>query len=239
MKENKFIWADLSSYQPLKIKSFYENVFNWKYYKAEGYYIAYKNSKEVVGLYQTPKKFQKMKMPSFWMSYIQVNDVKKAVEKALLLGGIIELVDTDNELGGIALIRDTLGAGFTIYDGNQLDSKTTSEENMLIFNELHVSDAREVINFYENLFDWNIVAKRKNSFDIFCKGSKAKVAAIHQIDNAIKSKYEYWVCTFGVQNLSKTIKRIKENNGNVIYDEGNRVLCSDGSEAFFYVQQLK
>lgn len=238
MKENGFIWADLSSYQPEKTKLFYENVFNWKFYKTEGYYSAYNGATEVVGLYQTPLEFQEMKMPSFWMSYIQVDDVKETVEKAKSLGAIIELVDSENSFGGVALIRDVLGAGFTVYDGNQLNSRTNGNENTLIFNELHVSNANKAIDFYQNLFDWEIVGKSKDSFDIFSVESTKKIASIVEVDNSIKGKYEYWVCTFGVKNLKKTMRKIKDNKGSIVLDEGNRVLCSDGSEAFFYVQEI-
>jgi predicted enzyme related to lactoylglutathione lyase len=238
MKENTFVWADLSSYQPEKTKLFYENVFGWKYYEQDGYYSGYKNAKEIVGLYRTPTKFQKMNMPSFWMSYIQVENVLETVEKAKYLGGIIELVDAENSFGRIALIRDTQGAGFTIYDGNQLNSRTESEVNTLIFNELHVSNADKAIAFYENLFNWDIVEVGRNSFDVMSVNSNLKIASIYQINNAIKSKYEYWVCTFGIKDLKTVVQKIKENKGSVIFDEENKVLCSDGSEAFFYVKEL-
>ena len=173
MKENKFIWADLSSYQPKKIKSFYEAVFGWKYFGDE-YSIAYKKNKEIVGLYQTPTKFQKIKMPSFWMSYIQVDNVIETVERAKVLGGIIELVDTENPIGKVALIRDTLGAGFTIYEGSQLNSRTKSEEDTLIFNELHVSDLQKATTFYQGLFNWNL-KKTNDIVEVFCNMSKEKI----------------------------------------------------------------
>lgn len=238
MQENKFIWADLSSYQPEKIKHFYETVFDWKYYKESQYLIAYKGNKEIVGLYETPSKFQAIKMPSFWMSYVQVESVLKTVEKAKLLGGIIELVNLENSIGKVALIRDTLGAGFTVYEGNQLNSRTISEENTLIFNELHVSDCKKAMEFYRNLFNWNFQKAGNFSFDVFCNSSKEKVAIVNQLNNLIKGKYEYWVCTFGVKNLKLTTEKIKKNHGTIIYDEGNRVLCSDSSEAFFYIQKI-
>lgn len=237
MKENKFIWADLSCYHTEKIKPFYETVFGWKYYGKE-YLVAYKENKEVVGLYQTPLKFQEMKMPSFWMSYIQVNDVLEIVEKARSLGGIIELVDTKNSIGKVALIRDTLGAGFTIYEGNQLESRTKNEENTLIFNELQISNAQIAIDFYQNLFEWNFKQVDESIFDVYCNLSNEKIARINEIENSIKEKYEYWVCVFGVKNLPKTISKIKKNYGLVFSDEGNRILCSDGSEAFFYIQKV-
>lgn len=89
MQQNKFIWADLSSYEPNKIKLFYETVFGWKYYNDYGYEVAYKGNTQIVGLYQTPPKFQEINMPSFWMSYIQVESVAETVAKAKELGGFI------------------------------------------------------------------------------------------------------------------------------------------------------
>lgn len=238
MKQNKFIWADLSSYEPNTIKPFYETIFGWKYYNDNGYEVAYKDNKQIVGLYQTPEKFQKINMPSFWMSYIQVESVSETVVKAKELGGIIELVDLENPIGGVALIRDTLGAGFTVYEGNMLNSRTKSEENTLIYNELHVSNAQKAINFYQELFQWKFEWIDDYSVDVFCKTSEEKITSIHQIDNAVKGKYEYWVCTFGVQSLKSSVEKVKDLDGFIISEEENRAMCSDGSEAFFYIQEV-
>lgn len=237
MNTNNFIWADLSSYNPDKAKQFYEAVFGWKYYSTDNYLIAYNDKKETVGLYQTPQKFQDMKMPSFWMSYIQVDSVTETIEKARKLGGIIELVDTKNSIGSMALIRDTLGAGFTVYEGNALNSRTKNKENTLIFNELHVSDTQKSILFYKQLFNWKFQKVDENSFEIY-NLKNDHIATISEIPNSIKSKYEYWVCTFGVKDLKQSQKTIEANDGNLIFNEGNRLLCSDGSEAFFYIQKI-
>lgn len=238
MNMNNFIWADLSSYHPTKTKQFYEAVFGWTYYNADGYLTAYNNDRQATGLYQTPPKFQEMKMPSFWMSYIQVDSVAETVEKARKLGAIIELVDTDNAIGGVALIRDILGAGFTVYEGNSLNSRTKNTENSLIFNELHVSDAQKAVAFYQELFNWNIKKVYDNSFEVFNQNNE-HIATINEIPNSLKSKYEYWICVFGVKDLKQTLKTIEGNGGNLIFDEGDRLLCSDGSEAFFYIQNVQ
>ncbi len=235
---NEFIWADLSSYQPQKIKHFYEAIFDWKYYESYNYLTAYKGNKEVVGLYETPPKFQVMKMPSFWMSYIQVSDVQETVKKARELGGIIELTDLENPIGGMALIRDALGAGFTVYEGNYLRARTKSEPSTLIDNELQVSDLQKAAKFYEQLFDWSYRWNDNASLDVHCRASGNYIAKMNELNNFVKGKYEYWVCTFGVSDLKASISKIRERGGRIMFDEGNRFLCSDGSEAFFYIQQV-
>lgn len=57
------------------------------------------------------------------------------------------------------------------------------------------------------------------------------------IPNELKGKYEYWVCTFAVDNLERARARVEEQGGRVVFDEGERVMVHDNSgEAFMYIQ---
>lgn len=235
---NNIIFADLSTYTPKKTMAFYEQVFDWQYFEDGGYYTAYQGQQEVVGLYETPQKFKQMRMPHFWMTYIQVADVKETVAKAKALGGIIELVDESNPIGPVALIRDPQGAGFTIYGGDALNTRTQTRTNTLIWNEIHVSDMTKIIPFYAGIFDWTFHESEKDVYQIYTADG-THVADARCIPNDYKGKFEYWVCTFGVDNLSATKNKILANGGNIVMDEGERILFVDNSEqAFFYVQQM-
>ena len=65
------------------------------------------------------------------------------------------------------------------------------------------------------------------------------MADILEIPNQLKGKFEYWVCTFGVDNLQKAQKRILQEGGSVINTETHKLLCADNShEAFFYIQEV-
>ncbi len=235
---NNIIFADLSTYTPKKTIAFYEAVFGWNYYNEDGYYTAYAGNKQVTGLYETPDKFKQMRMPHFWMTYIHVADLPATVEKAKALGGIIEMVDETNAIGPVALIRDPQGAGFTIYSGNLLNTRTEGEKNTLIWNELHVSNMEKIIPFYQGIFDWSFHKGEKNQYHIYTS-NEIHVADAQNITNDFKGKYEYWVCTFGVPNLKETHKTILQNGGTIVSNEGKRMLFTDNSgEAFFYVQEL-
>ena len=239
MKLNRIIFADLSTYVPEESIAFYESVFGWKFYSDEGYFLAYIGDKPVVGLYKTPEKFKQMRMPHFWMTYFHVSDVEKTVEKARQLGGIIEMVQLDNPIGKVALIRDPQGAGFTLYEGEMLqNTRTKNEESTLIWNELHVSNVEDVIPFYEGILDWSFVEGKEGISHIYTKDEE-HIADLMQIPNSIKGKYEYWVCTFAVENLKSAKGRILVHGGNIVVDEGSRILCTDHSgQAFFYIKEL-
>lgn len=238
MKPNNFIFADLSTYTPKETMVFYETVFGWTYYESDGYYSAYKGNKEICGLYETPEKFKQMRMPHFWMSYIQVNSVDQTVDKVKKLGGIIEMVD-ESVLGKVALIRDPQGSGFTVYEGENLThTRTQNEANTLIWNELHVSDAANVIPFYEGIFNWDFVNRGNGTYNIQTHNGD-HIADLMEIPNDFKGKYEYWVCSFGVEDLSKTRDKILNLGGTLVSDEGDKILMTDNSqEAFFYVKEV-
>lgn len=239
MEYNNPFYADLSTYSPKKSLPFYENIFGWNYYNADEYYVAFNEEIEVSGLYETPDKFKQMRMPHFWMTYIKVKNIEETIDKARKLGGIIEVNYNHLAFGKIAIIRDTLGAGFTVYEGCTLiNTRTENTSNTLIWNELHVSNAMKVIPFYEGVFNWKIKKVEDYKYQVFNMDEK-HITDILEIPNTIKGKYEYWVCTFGVNNLDRTKNKIERYGGKNLLMDGDRLLAIDNSkEAFFYLKEV-
>lgn len=238
MTNNPF-FADISTYFPNKTMPFYERIFGWKYYKHNNYYSAFIGNTETSGLYETPDKFKQMRMPHFWMTYIKVANLDATIEKAKQLGGIIEMAYEMSDFGKVALIRDPQGAGFTIYEGDKLkNTRTKNTKNTLIWNELHVSDVTKIIPFYKGIFNWKIQQNQNGISEVFnIEGEH--IADISEIQNQHKGKYEYWVCTFGIEDLTASKKLILENGGTLISEENNRLLFTDNSnEAFFYIKEV-
>lgn len=238
MKKNNFIWADLSAFDLESAKSFYQNVFGWQYADVgNNYQVAFAQYQETSGLYLMPQKFIDINMPSFWMSYIQVEDVLATVDKAQSLGGIIELLDTEMSIGNIALIRDPSGAGFTVYDGSQLKGRTEDTPGTMVWNELFVSDSGLVTDFYAGIFDWHYEQDTHDRVWI-TTSEGVHIAAIQQVSNDIKGKHEYWAVYFGTKNLSETTRKVIGNGGKVIYETSEEALFTDPHGAMFQAAQL-
>ncbi len=236
---NQFVWTDLSSYHPKESISFYRNVFGWSFYEENGYWLVLNNKIPIAGIYETPLFFKKIKMPHFWMNYLKVKNVQETVEASKNLKAIIEITEDDFFDGQIALIRDPQGAGFTIYDGKNLEGFVKNSPGNLISRELHVSQAKNILAFYATLFNWQIELVSKNLWQ--AKNEEGEVVChIREIENSFKGKFEYWVNIFGVDKLSQTQEKILSNGGSILFKEENKVLCSDASnEAFFYIQEAK
>ena len=140
MKNSNFIWTDLSTFGLESTKDFYTKLFGWQYQDADGYHTGYEGANPAAGIYQMPEKFQKMGMPSFWMSYISISNIDNVVAQAKQMGGIVEIEPTDfMRQSKIALIRDPSGAGFTVLEGPDFGGKDTNgAHGRLTWNELYV-----------------------------------------------------------------------------------------------------
>lgn len=166
-----------------------------------------------------------------------MESVTETVAKAKGFGGIIELVDTENIIGGIALIRDPMGAGFTIYEGDILEHRYTSKSNALVWNELFISNLEKIKPFYEGIFNWNITKTSAARYKIL-DSRQNTIGNINVVDNTIKGKYEYWGVFFAVEDVNITKQRALENGGSLIYEDENLTALSDPFGAFFHLVPL-
>lgn len=173
------------------------------------------------------------------MNYIQVAEVATTVEKAQQLGAKVEVANEAFYGGHIALIRDPMGAGFTVYDGDQLRQSRQPAHGVVLGRELQVSNAAKVIDFYSGLLGWQFV---EGAYPEQLEGYTSegtKVAAVQELDNAVKGKYEYWVTVFGVRDMALAHDKIVANGGQLISDERYRMLFADHyGEAFFYIKAV-
>ncbi len=233
-----FIFADLSTYTLTETKDFYEKVFDWKYYSDDqSYFVGYKGDHEVAGLYETPEKFKEIWMPSFWMTYIQVEDRDKAVQIAIEQWGKVEVKENISPSEKVALIRDPLGAGFTIYEGSNLQSRTKNTLGTMVWNELYISDISKVEWFYKNLFGReisNVSTKRKE-----IRSNGEFIWVIEELEEQFRSKYQYRGVYFAVKSITEVVGKVEEQWWMLLYQNEGLASCTDPSwEAFFYLQQV-
>ena len=85
-----FTWIDLSTFDVPATKKFYGTCFGWEYSEDEsGYVNGARSGTPCAGLYEMPEFFQKINMPSFWMTYISVTGIDSVVAKAKELGRLL------------------------------------------------------------------------------------------------------------------------------------------------------
>ena len=118
---NPFVHIELNTTDPVKAKTFYGDLFDWKLDDMpmpEGSYTMIG-----VGDDGTGGGIMKMPMPgapSVWVPYVSVDDVKAATAKARSLGGnVIRDVTEIPDMGSFSIVLDPTGAAFGIWETKQ------------------------------------------------------------------------------------------------------------------------
>jgi predicted enzyme related to lactoylglutathione lyase len=113
-----FCWADLSTPDPSRAKTFYEGLFGWKLKAGAGKesdYLHIVNGENFIGGIP-PAQQRNPSEPPHWLIYFAVSDVDATFQRAKDMGARSLLRPTDFEgIGRVAMLADPQGAVFAVY----------------------------------------------------------------------------------------------------------------------------
>ena len=193
--EPNFTWCDLSTFRPQVTKAFYNRLFDWRFDGSGDYEYAQIGDHQVGAIFMMPQKLQQIGMPSFWMSYASVQDVAATVAKARDLGGKIELEDP-----AYALIRDPLGAGFTVHSG--LRPPAPSGHGTRSGHAYFCSNLSEVAPFYRGLFGWQFTTHPDGWYEVRTRTDEVVATAL-ELPDSERGTEQYWAVIFTVEDLNQ------------------------------------
>ena len=235
-----FIWTDLSTYDMTAAKSDYATLFGWTFHDDSTYDFATQNNQELAAVFPMPTRLAEMNMPSFWMSYVHVEDVDKTVAKARNHKDVIieiepQAFSTDAR---IALVRDPSGAGFTLYQGPDI---TPSEGGYgsVAMRYHHLPNIKQIEAFYNDLLGWSFEKIEDEPWPIYNieHSDGSIVAQAEEVPDTIRGKYRYWVPCFKVKSLKEMHDKLKNLGGETSAElSNNRILVADRQGGHFMVQ---
>jgi uncharacterized protein len=113
-----FCWADLSTLDQARAKTFYEGLFGWKLKPGEGKesgYLHIVNGENYIGGVP-PAQQNRGNAPPHWLIYFAVADVDATFQRAQDMNARSLLRPTDFEgVGRVAMLADPQGAVFALY----------------------------------------------------------------------------------------------------------------------------
>lgn len=119
-KAGEICWTELTTRDAEKAKSFYSEMFGWKFAAHpdgfEGYNCFQVGDKDMGGIMQIPTEGEYSQMPTRWLSYIYVEDIEAAARKAESLGATIKVPVTDvSDFGRFVVLLDPTGAEIAFW----------------------------------------------------------------------------------------------------------------------------
>jgi len=118
-KHGEICWRELATSDLEAAKKFYSGLFGWKLEKSKITSMAYEEihfgGKATGGMMQIDENWGDPPPPSFWQSYIAVDNADETVKKIEEKGGSVRMPPFDAPgVGRMAIVADPAGAGFAI-----------------------------------------------------------------------------------------------------------------------------
>ncbi len=143
-------WVDVMVPDPAAAREFYDGLFGWEFAVSDGdgYAVGRLDGRDVAGV-------GALEFPS-WNTYVRVDRVEEALERATAAGGTVLVGATDAlPAGRIGVLRDPGGAAIGLWEaGERAGAQVVNEPNTWTMSSLHVVDTASAVAFYRAVFGW-------------------------------------------------------------------------------------
>lgn len=152
-------WVDTWQPDPNAARAFYGSLFGWEFNEVPlsggGTYLnASLGGRLVSGVGHGPAG-----SPAVWALYICVENIERAIERVVRVGGrqLIRPIDVADE-GRMAILADSTGVPFGIWQGRRrAGAQVAGIPRSWAMSALHTTDLSKSERFYREAFDWEIV----------------------------------------------------------------------------------
>ncbi|MFG2354911.1 VOC family protein [Streptomyces sp. NPDC048521] len=238
------LWIDLGSPDTDAAVAFYGAVFGWRFSsggpEAGGYGYFQKEGRTVAGLGQLTEEGA----VSAWMTYFRTDDVQATARDVVSAGGTVRAEPMTMGEVSMAQFTDPQGAQFAVLQSER-GLEAASEDNTLVWVELHVGDPEAAIGFYRRLFGWRTEEMRAPgmAYQVLSiedgdqrEGSFGGVAALQAGQEDAR-----WVPYFAVADADAVVAAVQDSGGTVLMpaanvpDVGRIAWLADPAQAVFAV----
>lgn len=157
-----FVWYEYLGNDAQAAIAFYTDVIGWKTepFPGGGDYVMWVGSQGPLGgVIALPEEAKQMGAPPNWMGHVVVDDVDKAAELAVDLGGKV-YKDPENipSVGRFAILGDPQGAVISIFKPDvPMELHDPGKPAEFCWRELMTSDPQAALKFYSELFGWQVL----------------------------------------------------------------------------------
>jgi hypothetical protein len=147
------MWIDLGSPDTEAAAAFYGAVFGWEFVSAGsdagGYGLFQKGGKTVAAMGRLTEEGAR----SAWITYFRSDDIDATTREVVAGGGSVRVEPLSLGEGRLAQFTDPQGARFAVLQSTR-GLERVSDNDALVWVELHVPEPEAALRFYQGLFGW-------------------------------------------------------------------------------------
>lgn len=244
--QGKVVWHDLLTNDVEAVKSFYGNLFGWKFSNSTDpnglYTTIHYNDEPIGGIVKLEQTEQNVNYASQWMEYISTQNVDAVIETARNNNCIIyrEPFDIMNR-GRIAIFADPRGALIAVVHSATGDPKDTEPDyNNWLWNELLTDDLDSSVKFYSELFGYETEKFKTQTGEDYLVLRDTEKRRAGVVPLPFEDVKPNWLPFIAVKDPSVIEKQVEKLGGTIILGTEsvagkNSVVISDPSGAVFAV----
>jgi predicted enzyme related to lactoylglutathione lyase len=212
-----FSWTDLTTPDAAAAKEFYGRLFGWEFEDnpvpgGSVYVMARIGERAVAAMYEDGSRH-----PA-WASYVTVDDVDGATDRARELGANVLAEPFDvMQAGRMATLQDPTGAVFCLWEAREsIGAELVNEEGTLSINQLNSTDPDAAKSFYSELFGWRFEAVEGGPvayWGIF-RGERVN-GGMMQVPPE-QSAPSHWLAYFRADDIDAAGERIESAGGKLL-----------------------
>lgn len=213
----RFVWHELMTPDIAKSKPFYTQLFGWTVEDMDmggpEPYQVIKFNDEMVGGFVKP---QSEDVPVHWASYVSVEDVDAAAQRAEQHGGQVLHPPMDIPVGRFAVIQDPQGGALALFKAAQGDDPEVEAPKLGTFcwDQLNTTDPKAAGAFYGEVFGW----KQESFGDAMTtfKRGERDAASMMAAPDGVPT---HWLSYVVVDELEGARDKVPTLGGKVLMDE--------------------
>lgn len=241
-----FVWHDLLTDDMPAAKSFYSQLFGWKFATEndpEGSYTTIIKDGELVGgIIKLKKRHGEVNYQPQWMPYLSVKDVDESFKliKQRYCNVYRKPFNVTNR-GRISVFSDPQGALLAIIKSSTGDPDLLEPEyNVFFWDELFTNDLKSSEDFYKQLagYETENLKTRANTDYIIFKTKERRQAGMIKIP--LENVKPNWLAYIAVKDASEVEKRAEQLGGKILVGSKDilghdAAIISDPSGAVFAI----
>lgn len=157
-------------------------------------------------------------MPPNWQSYVSVEDIEAAAERAKSLGATVLAEPFDvMDVGRMAVIQDPTGAVFSLWQsGRHFGAGLVNAPGALSWNQLNTNDVEGARKFYAQLFGWEDETFEEDGATYLTVSVDGwRNGGIMTMPEGVQAP-PHWLVYFAVEDVEAAAAKVRELGGEVI-----------------------
>ena len=220
-KKGHFCWADLAAKDLAESEKFYSDLLGWGVHRMDmggghSYTMLTVGESEIGGMYQMDPAQKKQGMPSFWTSYVLVDDVDSLTKTAKDFGAGVVVGPLDvGDKGRMTVLQEPGGAMFAIWADKGSESVSASGIGTICWHELMTTDVDVSNIFYKSVFKWKRQSMDFPGIEYFMmKLGDEPVGGMMTVTE--NDTHPHWLIHVSVEDCDKTAEKAKELGGKIL-----------------------